>query len=984
MQQDEWQFWIDRGGTFTDVIARRGDGKIIVKKLLSVNEKQYADAAVQGIREVLQLRAEQALPARLISAIKLGTTVATNALLERKGERTVFVTTRGFKDALSIGYQSRPDIFARQIKLPQPLYESVIEADERVTAGGDIRTPLDEARLLADLRRMRQSGITSCAIGFMHGYQYTAHEIAAARLAREAGFDHVSCSHATSPLIKFVTRGQTTVADAYLSPVLKRYVDRFAGEVGDQIRILFMQSNGGLVDGAHFRGKDSLLSGPAGGIVGAVKTCSQIGIEKLIAFDMGGTSTDVSHYNCEYERRFDNTIAGMRINSPMMDIHTVAAGGGSIVQLRSGRLQVGPESAGAQPGPACYRNGGPLTVTDCNVLLGRIQPELFPKLFGAESNQSIDTAIVKERFDELCRNVNASCGTSWSIEQLAENFLAIAVEKMASAIKKVSIERGHDVSDYALCSFGGAGAQHACQIADALGLEKIVIHPLAGVLSALGIGLSELRVLKQISINEVLSSRQFTKLQAALGDLEQAAKEELQQQQQQNRGAVKNARGEFDAEEIKIERSLLLRYEGTDFAMPVPMAPPDEIARTFRQQHFRRYGFIAEDKELVVEAACVEASAAESRLESVQFADAADNTANPLPVSIFANSQWWQTQAYRREHLNQSKSITGPALVVDDTNTIFVPADWQATKDSLGFVHLTRTLNHQSAKRIETTIEHTPDPAKLELFNNLFTSIAEEMGLQLQNTSHSVNIKERLDFSCAIFDGDGKLIANAPHIPVHLGSMGESVRSLISAHQADLQPGDVYVLNNPFNGGTHLPDITVISPVFCDSSQPHAAKLIFFVASRGHHADIGGITPGSMPPQSRHLEEEGAVIDNLLLVRNGVFNESAILQVLNEQKYPARNPQRNISDLKAQIAANARGAQGLNKLVGDYGLAKVEAYMRFVRDNAADAVRSALEKLRDGRFTCAMDDGSNVTVDIKVDLTNRTARLDFGDTSPQV
>jgi len=971
MHEGEWEFWIDRGGTFTDVIGRRVDGHLVVKKLLSVNMRFYADAAVQGIREVLQLQNDQALPRDLVGAVKLGTTVATNALLERKGERTAFVTTGGFADALRIGYQSRPDIFALQIKLPVPLYECVIEAHERVTVNGDVLIPLDQDSLLEELQRVRDSGITSCAIVFMHGYSHTAHERAAAKLARQAGFLHVSCSHETSALIKFVTRGETTVADAYLSPVLQRYVDRFSKEVGNQTRVLFMQSNGGLVDGAHFRGKDSLLSGPAGGIVGAVKTCLQIGIKKLIAFDMGGTSTDVSHYNGEYERRFDNIIGGARISSPMMDIHTVAAGGGSIVQLRSGRLQVGPESAGAQPGPACYRNGGPLTVTDCNVLLGRIQPEFFPKLFGDLADMPIDIEIVREKFQQVCSEVNKTCQTAWGMEQLAENFLTIAVDKMASAIKKVSIERGHDVRDYALCSFGGAGAQHACQIADALGLEKIVIHPLAGVLSALGIGLSEIRVLKQRSVNEKLGNEHSAKMEAVMRELEEEVLLDLKTQ------AANDGKG------LLIERSLLMRYEGTDFAMPVAMASAQEVAHEFRQQHFRRYGFISEDKALIVDAACVEASEMAERLNSFQLPPGGENSSPPTSVSLFADQQWVETNVYRRQDLAAATGVRGPALIVDDTNTIFIASDWQAIKDELGFIQLERTKEH-AVKNVDAGEDSQPNPARLELFNNLFTSIAEEMGLQLQNTSHSVNIKERLDFSCAIFDREGKLIANAPHIPVHLGSMGESVQSLISAHGSELQSGDSYVLNNPFNGGTHLPDVTVISPIFQPPTDANVQEILFFVASRGHHADIGGITPGSMPPHSTLLEEEGAVIDHLLLVRDGEFREEPMLKILTGQKYPARNPKQNIADLKAQVAANARGSQGLHKLVADYGSKTVLSYMRFVRENAADAVRGALQNLHDGQFTCAMDDGSQITVDIKVDLANRRARLDFGGTSPQV
>jgi 5-oxoprolinase (ATP-hydrolysing) len=973
-----WEFWIDRGGTFTDIVARRSDGHLVVKKLLSENPRQYADAAVKGIREILGIGDDESLPTELVSVIKLGTTVATNALLERAGEPTVLVTTKGFGDALRIGYQNRPDIFARNIVLPEQLYKTVIEAKERVTANGGIEIELNQEQLAAELGECKKAGITSCAIVFMHGYMYPAHEKAAALLARDIGFTQVSPSHEVSPLIKFVTRGETTVADAYLSPVLKRYVDNLRSKLGN-LKLLFMQSSGGLVDANHFRGRNSLLSGPAGGIVGAAKTCAQIGITKLLSFDMGGTSTDVAHYNGGYERQFDSVVAGFRINAPMMDIHTVAAGGGSVCQFRQARLQVGPESAGANPGPACYRNGGPLTITDCNLFLGRLHPEFFPKVFGPLGDQSPDSKAVDKRLSELLAQLNGQYRTSWRKEELAEKLLSIAIEKMASAIKKVSVERGQDIQDYALACFGGAGGQHACKIADALSVSRIVIHPLAGVLSAVGIGLSEVRVLKEKSVGEELRPTLVDHLRTMAEDLRETICQSLREQG-------------VDEGNIEWKETALLRYTGTDFSMSVFLAESTTMKSEFREEHYKRYGFIS-DKPLTVEAICVEGMEKTISLPiyavSIKSTGSNASTASAASTNttrMYCNGRWLDVPLLHRGALEPQQRLSGPALITDQNSTTVVEEGWAAEVDQFGNLIMEKAEAgaiqpappHKNAPTTGTAKE--VDPAKLELFNNLFTSAAEEMGLQLQRTSHSVNIKERLDYSCALFDNEGRLIANAPHIPVHLGSMGESIQSLIAAHRGDLQSGDAFVLNNPFNGGTHLPDITVMSPVFSADKK----RVLFFVASRGHHADIGGITPGSMPADSKSLGQEGVVIDNILLLRDGKFREEEMNSLLGSGQYPARNIAQNIADLKAQVAANFRGAQKLMQFVADYGETTVTDYMRFVRANAASAVQEVIEKLKDGEFTNFMDDGSRISLCIKVDRVSKKAHIDFAGTSKQV
>ncbi|QEX15859.1 5-oxoprolinase [Hypericibacter terrae] len=1004
-----WQFWIDRGGTFTDIVARRPDGELLTHKLLSENPERYRDAAIQGIRELLKLEAGRPIPADAIAAVKMGTTVGTNALLERKGDRTLLVVTKGFADALRIGYQNRPDIFARRILLPELLYERVLEVEERVTAEGECLKPLDLAAARAGLQAALEDGIHAVAILLMHGYRHTEHERQLAELAREVGFTQVSVSHRVSPLMKLVGRGDTTVVDAYLSPLLRRYVDQVASELGGA-RLMFMQSNGGLTDARLFQGKDCILSGPAGGIVGAVETSRQAGFDRIIGFDMGGTSTDVSHYAGEYERAFETQVAGVRMRAPMMQIHTVAAGGGSILFFDGARFRVGPESAGANPGPACYRRGGPLTVTDCNVMLGKLQPEFFPHIFGPNGDQPLDVEIVKARFGEMVARIEAATGTHRTAEAVAEGFLTIAVENMANAIKEISIQRGYDVTRYTLCCFGGAGGQHACLVADALGMTRIFLHPLAGVLSAYGMGLADVRVMRERAIETRLGEPALQDARAQLDSLEAQAREEMREQ-------------ELPEAALSAIRRVHLRYEGTDAALVVEFGSLAEIVARFEAAHRQRYGFIVADKGHILEAVSVEVV---GKTESVTDPVIEPRALKPAPqakarVAMRAAGTAHDTAVYDRADLQAGDRITGPAIIVEPIGTNVIEPGWQAEMTSHGHLVLTRIVALQRSSAVGTQV----DPVMLEVFNNLFMSIAEQMGSTLEKTSYSVNIKERLDFSCAIFDREGQLIANAPHMPVHLGSMGESIRTIIRSRSATMAAGDVFVLNAPYNGGTHLPDVTVVTPVFereasaapsTESSpslalprsgggdylapvpsplegegqgggrsvaQPTQNRVLFYVASRGHHADIGGITPGSMPPDSRTVEEEGVLIDDFKLVDRGRFLESEMRALLSSGKYPARNPDQNIADLRAQIAANEKGVQELRRMVGLYGLDVVWAYMGHVQDNAEEQVRRVISVLKDGRFTYPLDDGSQITVAITIDKPTRSARIDFTGSSPQ-
>ena len=957
-----WQFWIDRGGTFTDVVAKKPDGELITHKLLSENPEAYRDAAVQGIRDLLGIAKDAPIPAGQIEAVKMGTTVATNALLERKGDRTLLVTTDGFRDQLRIGYQARPDLFAREIVLPEMLYENVVEIPERVLADGTIETPLnlDAARTL--LQQAFNEGIRAVAVVFMHGYRFPDHELKVAELAREIGFTQVSTSYETSPLMKFVSRGDTTVVDAYLSPLLRRYVDQVAAELGNT-RLMFMQSNGGLTDANLFQGKDAILSGPAGGIVGAVETAAQAGFDRIISFDMGGTSTDVAHYDGEYERAFETLVAGVRMRAPMMMIHTVAAGGGSICFFDGSRYRVGPESAGANPGPACYRRGGPLTVTDCNVMLGKLQPDFFPNVFGPNQDEPLDADVVRQKFEALTQEIQTATGDHRSPVEVADGYLKIAVENMANAIKKISVQRGYDVTGYTLNCFGGAGGQHACLVADALGMTKVLIHPFAGVLSAYGMGLADIRSLRERAVEATLEDGATADLNSMLDTLGAEATEELTRQG-------------IDDAQIEVLRRAHLRYEGTDTPHLIDVGTPAEMQKLFEDAHRQRYGFIMPEKALIIEAAAVEAIGMMTDTEEKELNNENTATAESLvEVAAYMAGAEHGTPIYDRDTFAAGTKIVGPAVIREQTATTIVEPGWSAELTPKGHLVLDRVV----ALEREYAIGTECDPVMLEVFNNLFMSIAEQMGLTLENTAFSVNIKERLDFSCAIFDPDGMLVANAPHIPIHLGSMSESIRTVLRENAGKMKPGDVFVVNAPYNGGTHLPDVTVITPVFDDAGD----DILFFAASRGHHADIGGITPGSMPPDSKVVEEEGILFDNFMLVDGGEFLEDKLRKHLADHPYPARNPDHNIADLKAQIAAGAKGVQEVHKMIDQFGLDVVHAYMRHVQDNAEEQVRRVIDVMLDGEFTYSTDEGAEIKVKISFNKEKRSATVDFTGTSNQ-
>ncbi|MFA6312723.1 MAG: hydantoinase B/oxoprolinase family protein [Sterolibacterium sp.] len=955
-----WQFWVDRGGTFTDIVARRPDGTLTTHKLLSENPSQYADAALAGIRRLLGLAQDATIPVGQVEAIKMGTTVATNALLERKGEPTALFVTQGFGDALRIGYQNRPRLFDRHIVLPELLYTRVDELSERIGAHGEVLLPLDETDARAKLQAAYDAGFRAIAIVLMHGYRYPQHERRIIELAGAIGFSQISASHAVSPLMKFVSRGDTTVVDAYLSPILRRYVDRVATETRG-VRLMFMQSNGGLTAAERFQGKDSILSGPAGGIVGMARTAEAAGFGRIIGFDMGGTSTDVSHYAGEFERAFETQVAGVRMRAPMMSIHTVAAGGGSILHFDGVRMRVGPDSAGAKPGPASYRNGGPLTVTDCNVLLGKIQPEFFPRVFGPNGDEPVDAEVVRAKFAELASS------TRLAPQQAAEGFLDIAVANMANAIKKISVQRGYDVTKYTLCCFGGAAGQHACLVADALGMTQALIHPLAGVLSAYGMGLADITAMRERSAEVPLAEDELPRCAAILDAL----------------GA--QTRAEVAAQGVPIGQIRLLprahlRYEGTDSPLVVDYGPLPEMQARFEAAYRQRYSFLMPGRALIVEALSVEAVGASGvgEVGAQPRPPGLPTTEGPAPTAEVLMTSGGVTHTapvYLRDGLLPGMLISGPCIVSDANATTVVEPGWCAAVLAGGELLLSRAQPREKRVAIGTEA----DPVLLEIFNNLFMNIAEQMGATLANCAYSVNIKERLDFSCALFDAAGNLIANAPHIPVHLGSMGESIKTVIGKNSGNMRPGDAFVLNDPYNGGTHLPDVTVVTPVFGEGGE-----LLFFVASRGHHADIGGLTPGSMPPNSRDVFEEGVLLDNVKLVEDGVMREAEFRALLAAAKYPARNPDQNVADLRAQIAANEKGVQELRKMVGEYGLDTVRAYMGHVQDNAEEAVRRIIGALKDGEFSVEMDNGAVIRCSIAVNHAARGATLDFSGSSAQL
>ncbi len=951
-----WQFWVDRGGTFTDVVARKPNGQLITCKLLSENPERYPDAALEAMRQLLGGE----LDGDNISAVKMGTTVGTNALLERKGEPTALLITSGFKDCLRIGYQNRPDIFALNIQLPELLYTQVIEVQERVNVKGEILTPLDTKQANQSLQQLYDKGFRAIAIVLMHAWRYPDHELQLAKLAKEIGFPQISISHQASPFMKIVSRGDTTVVDAYLSPILRRYVAQVSEGLAakNPPRLMFMQSNGGLADAHSFQGKDSILSGPAGGIVGAIATAERAGFNKIIAFDMGGTSTDVAHYCGELERSFETEVAGVRMRVPMMNIHTVAAGGGSLLSFDGMRYRVGPESAGANPGPAAYRRGGGLTVTDANVMLGKLP--LFPKVFGENGDLSLDHQRVKQLFNEIADEIKHKTKSAPSIEQVAEGFLTIAVENMATAIKKISVQKGYNVSEYTLCCYGAAGGQHACKVADRLGMKTIMIHPFAGVLSAYGMGLADFRLLKDKALELPWDEVTVETLGLNFAALKQQGEIEIRQQAQ-------------DDQPISFICQVNLRYLGTDTALAVMFNSKEQMLKEFETLYQQQFGFRYRDKALIIESLLVEVIAKNQTVEEVNTATV-KQAGQALQISpMFSNNAFHSTPIYQRAELATSQIIPGPAIIIEPTSTIIIEPEWQAKVSLEQDLILTRTQNQQLQNAIGTQV----DPVMLEIFNKLFMSIAEQMGFVLQKTAYSVNIKERLDFSCALFNQQGELIANAPHIPVHLGSMGEAVQALLKVEI--IQQGEVYLLNSPYQGGTHLPDITVVSPVFSDDEQ-----LLFFVASRGHHADVGGITAASMPAYSQHISEEGLLSAGLKIVQNDQFQEQTVRDWLQSSEYPARNCEQNIADLQAQIAANNKGVLELKKMVAHYSLTTVQSYMQHVQDNAAETVRRLLPTLTSGSFEQVMDNGAKIVVKITINAEKKSAKIDFTGTSSQL
>ncbi|MET8247891.1 hydantoinase B/oxoprolinase family protein [Streptomyces sp. NPDC005202] len=952
-----WQLWVDRGGTFTDIVARRPDGRLVTHKLLSDNPLRYADAAVAGVRKLLDGSQDP------IESVRMGTTVATNALLERKGERTLLVITRGFRDALRIAYQNRPHIFARRIDLPELLYERVVEVDERIAADGTVLRAPDLDALTGPLQQAYDDGVRAVAVVCLHSHLHPVHERAVGELAERIGFPQISLSSEVSPLMKLVPRGDTAVVDAYLSPVLRRYVQHVADEL-EGVRLMFMQSNGGLAEAGQFRGKDAILSGPAGGIVGMARMSQLAGFDRVIGFDMGGTSTDVSHFAGEYERVFTTQIAGVRLRAPMLDIHTVAAGGGSVLHFDGSRYRVGPDSAGADPGPACYRGGGPLAVTDANVMLGRIQPAYFPRVFGPRGDQPLDAELVRARFTALAREIREKTGDDRTPEQVAEGYLQIAVANIANAVKRISVQKGHDVTRYALTTFGGAGGQHACMVADSLGIRTVLVPPMAGVLSALGIGLADTTAMREQSVEAPLEPASMPGVVKTADDLEGAARAELLAE-------------DVPEDRIRVTRRAQLRYDGTDTPLTVELTEPDTMRHAFEERHRATYSFKL-DRPVVVEALSVEATGVTeppdlSALAPYEAARAG-RSATPETVRLHTGGAWRDVPLHRREDLRPGVTVTGPAIITEASATTVVDDGWWAAATDDGHLVMERAAVTQSSD-----LGTEADPVLLEVFNNLFMSIAEQMGARLESTAQSVNIKERLDFSCALFDPDGNLVANAPHIPVHLGSMGTSVKEVIRRRGSRMRPGDTYAVNDPYHGGTHLPDVTVITPVF----DTEGDRILFYVASRGHHAEIGGIAPGSMPANSRTIEEEGVLFDNWLLAENGRFREEETHRLLTEALYPSRNPKTNLADLRAQIAANRKGVDEVARMIEDFGLEVVQAYMRHVQDNAEEAVRRVIDALDDGEYAYETDTGAVIRVRVRVDRAKRSATIDFTGTSPQ-
>ena len=957
-----WQFWIDRGGTFTDIVGRKPDGSIVIDKLLSENSSHYKDAAVAGIKKLLNLSQNERIPVDKISSVKMGTTVATNALLERKGDKTLLLITKGFGDLLRIGYQNRPLLFDLNIKLPELLYDRVFEVSERLDSKGNIIRDLDEESVRDTLRKAKLDGINSVAIAFMHSYLNPIHEEKIAQIASEEKISQISVSYKVSPLMKLVGRADTTVVDAYLSPILRRYVDQVSTELDStkSTKLMFMQSNGGLTDANLFQGKDALLSGPAGGVVSMVQTGLQAGFSKLIGFDMGGTSTDVCHYSGEYERSFETEVAGVRIRAPMMQINTVAAGGGSILSFKDGRFQVGPESAGAIPGPASYGKDGPLTVTDCNVLLGKLHPEYFPNVFGKSGKEPLNKKIVKDKFLLMSQEVSKKTdGSQIDIFLLAEGFLKIAVENMANAIKKISIQRGYDVTKYTLNCFGGAGGQHACQVADSLGITSVFLHPYAGVLSAYGMGLAEIRSIKESHFESDIEN--INEAKNLIKNLSVNASNSVI-----NQGIKKSS--------IVLIKKAFLHYQGSHQNLEITFDDVEIMRNSFEIEHKKRFGFYVKGRKILIEMLTVEAVGKSS--ENYDFSNIENPSTDAIAIDnkeMIVNGLKISIPIYQRSNLKVEQIISGPAIISEPTGTNIIDEGWSANLDKFYNLILNRTEKKLNQKSIGTSV----DMVMLEVFNNLFMNIAEQMGATLANTAYSVNIKERYDFSCALFNASGALVANAPHVPVHLGSMSEAIRTVIKLNQNNIFAGDVFVLNAPFNGGTHLPDVTVITPVFDKLKK----EILFFVASRGHHADIGGKTPGSAPPDSKHIDEEGVLIDNFKLFEKGVFRENEMKTILASGKYPCRNIEHNMADLAAQVAANETGIREINSMINQFGIQTVHAYMDHVQDNAEECIRNAITNLKEGKYEYELDNKEFIKVDIKIDKAKREATIDFTGTA---
>ena len=960
---DGWRFWVDRGGTFTDVVARLPDGRLDALKLLSAVPGRYDDATLSGIQALL--RRHDAVDAR-IERVRVGTTVATNALLERRGARTLLVTTAGLGDALAIGTQERPQLFRRHIELPTPLYERVVEARERLDADGGVLEALDEASLSGLLAAARRDGLESVAIVFLHAWRHPAHEQAAARLARQAGFTTVVVSHEVAPLEGYVARGQTTVAEAFLAPLITRYVatlEQGLCALGTGIGLELMQSHGGLAPAAAFRGTNGVLSGPAGGLVGMVQTGRGAGFDRLIGFDMGGTSTDVSLYDGAYPRRVELSIGGVRLAVPALDVHTVAAGGGSLLRFEAGRLAVGPGSAGAVPGPASYGRGGGLALTDCHVLLGRLRPQCLPSVFGASGDQPLDADVVRRQFSALAKQIAAATGEAYTSETTAEGFLTVAIDTIANAIKHVSLKEGQDPAQFALSCFGGAAGQVACRVAEALDVATIIIHPLAGVLSAVGIGLAEPRVVRRgtlgraldaagVAAAEALADTVAAEARPALGDGPEAARRTLAE----------------------------LRLADSEVALPVDLADPAAMRAAFLAAYARRFGYAPPaDAPLLIAAVSIELVGAGDRAQ-LRAPDIAASATAARAVPMWVDGAWRDVALIERAALAAGARLAGPAIVVDPTATTVIEAGWTAEHRAGGELVLTRL-----APRLRRAPDpRRADPVLLEVFAGLYAHVAEQMGAVLRQTASSVNIRERLDYSCALFDAGGRLIANAPHMPVHLGSMGASVRAVMARHGDGIRAGDAFLVNSPYAGGTHLPDLTVVSPVHADGS----ATPAFWVASRAHHADVGGITPGSMPPFSHRIDEEGALFDGERIVAGGRFDEALVRTHLQAGPWPARNVTRNLADLAAQLAANARGAEELARLTRLHGTELVTAYMGHVCANAEARVRSALRGLAIAgrpavRHERELDGGERLVVTLAVDAGTGTARIDFTGTSMQ-